>query len=150
MRRLPGLLVCMLAVVVVLGYCKDLRPEPQPRRERLIEVDELSPVVDSIACPPVRPAEPAFVWRFTIYAHDEAPFAHLVTPTEFLEYSYVFTPPAPAPPIYSVPEFSRFHKDFEAWVDGQAYPGEYTYICRVKDQAGNISQESVCRFVVAP
>ena len=148
MTRAPGLFVCLLAAAVVFGLCGETKPQPAPHRESLIEVDELPPVVDSVTCPPSRPVQPAFTWLFTIHAHDEAPLACLVTPENSLEYSYVFTPPPPLAPIHPVTEFSRFNRTFDAPVDPQSFPGEYTYSCRVRDRAGNISEEWVCRFVV--
>jgi hypothetical protein len=149
MRRAPGLLVCVLAVGVVMGLCDTANPQPRPRRESVIEVDEIAPVIDSVDCPPEVIPQPTFSWIFTIQAHDEAPLPWLVTPENLLEYSYVFFRPAPLPPIYSSPEFSRFHRSLQVSVDGQSFPGEYTYACRVRDQAGNISEEWTCRFAVS-
>jgi hypothetical protein len=148
--RLARTLICILVVTPALAYWGGTGAQPQPRRATSLEVDEASPVVDSLSCPPRRPAEPTFVWTFVIHAHDEAPLPGLATPVAYLEYSYVFTPPPPARPIQSSPEFSRFHRTFDAWIDGQSFPGEYTYVCRVRDTAGNISEESLCRFVVGP
>ena len=148
MRRPSAMLICALLAAMVTGFWGDATPQPRPRRESLIEIDEIPPVIDSVTCPPGTLPQPTFTWCFIIDAHDEAPLASLVTPQELLEYSYVFTPPPPLPPISSTPEFSHFHREFDAWVDGQSFPGEYTYTCRVRDQAGNISEEWTCRFEV--
>ena len=148
MLRLVILLVFALAIMTLAGYARQMRP--QAREARLIETDEIAPVVDSLDCPPQRPTTPLFVWRYSIWAHDEAEFAQLATPSDSLECSYVFARPDPLPDIISCPEWSRENSVFDAYVDGLAFPGEYRFTCKVRDNAGNVSQEMGCSFEIVP
>ncbi len=147
MRHTAWIILTIVLGVALWSYAQEAKQQP-PVERYIIEIDELAPVIETVTCPPCRPTVPIFVWRYQIYAHDEAPFPALATPAESLEYSYTFTPPASADPIHSDPEWSIDNWTLEVFVDGVDLPGVYSFKCRVRDRSGNTSEEFTCGFMI--
>lgn len=119
-------------------------------RKFFVRFDADPPRIDSVYAPPAKPTNPTFCWRYEIFAHDIARTQRAATPLDSLEYSYRFVPPSPLESIDADPEWANTNLVFEVCVDGQTYPGEYKYRCKVRDRAGNVSPERVYKFTIEP
>lgn len=117
-------------------------------RKFFIRYDAEPPRITNIVAPPGRPSNPVFCWTYVITAEDYARTARAATPADSLEFSYRFIPPLPLEPIDSDPEWSTENDEFDVCVDGQTYPGEYRFRCKVRDRAGNTSTEAVRKFEI--
>jgi hypothetical protein len=117
-------------------------------RRFFVRFDAEPPQIKSVACPPGKPPTPVFCHRYVITAEDVARTPRAATPEDSLEYTYRFVPPSPLEPVDPDPAWSNDNKEFEVCVDGQAFPGEYKFRCKVRDRAGNTSPEYICRFKI--
>jgi hypothetical protein len=115
-------------------------------RRFFVRYDPDAPIIDSVYAPPGRPPNPVFAHRYEIFAHDIARRAP--TPPESLEYNWRFVRPSPLSTLEPPREWSFFNKEVELSVDGQTYPGEYRFRCKVRDRAGNVTPEAVYKFEI--
>jgi hypothetical protein len=112
-----------------------------------VRFDNLAPVRDSIQAPAAKQDAADFLAYFRIYAHDIARSPWNATPVESLEYWYRFVSPCD-PAIESRPEWSTAHDEFETWVTGSSCQGKYTFWYKIRDQAGNQSDQLKAEFEV--
>ena len=83
-----------------------------------------------------------------MYAHDVARSLRAATPPESLQYWYRFVGP-PGTETYEPPvEWANNNKEFEVTVDGQSHAGKYTYWYKVRDRAGNPTDQLKCEFTI--
>ncbi|HVP57652.1 MAG TPA: hypothetical protein VMU02_06105 [bacterium] len=116
-------------------------------RRFTVRFDNEPPIVDSVACPPMKPTNPNFTWTYVIYAHDVAANMSAATPVDSLCYTYRFSVPGGGESI-EASDCKRENKTFTATVDGQQFPGQYKFKCKATDRAGNSSEEFTCTFDV--
>ena len=70
------------------------------------------------------------------------------TPKDSLEFWYRFVGP-PGTETYEPPvEWSNDNQEFETTIDGQSHPGKYTYWYKVRDRAGNPTDQRKCEFTI--
>jgi hypothetical protein len=117
-------------------------------RRFIVRFDDMPPVIDSVDCPPGKPPNPVFTHRFVVYAHDVARSLRAATPPESLQYWYRFVGPAGTETYEPPVEWANNNKEFEVTVDGQNHPGKYTYWYKVRDRAGNPTDQLKCEFTI--
>ncbi len=119
-------------------------------RRFIVRFDNIPPIVHSRDCPPAKPDNPVFPWTFVIEAHDSARSERAKTPKDSLEYTYRYVGPAGVRTVEPVPLWSTANNVFEVLVDGQTYPGDYTFWYQVRDRALNTTELDNCRFTIEP
>jgi hypothetical protein len=112
-----------------------------------VRFDNEPPLIDSVKCPPYKPANPVFEWTYEIFSHDIALNQASASPEESLTYWYRFVVPSGGTSI-EAPDFKREYKTLTVTVDGQSFKGVYKFRGKSRDRAGNVSQEYVCEFEV--
>jgi hypothetical protein len=114
-------------------------------RRFIVRFDNRPPVIDSVICPPGKPPK-VFPWEYRVYAHDVARSPRAATPYDSLEYNYRFRTPCQ---VYEPDdEWSADNWHFDVFIDGQSCPGDYTFRCKVRDRAYNVSEEFKCEFTI--
>jgi hypothetical protein len=113
-----------------------------------VRFDPDPPIIDNIDAPPPRPTNPQFTHTYRIYAHDEARSPRAATPTDSLEFNWRFVGPSGVDPMEPSITWSIYNRTVQISVDGQTYPGEYRFRCKVRDRAGNVSEEAVAKFEI--
>ena len=117
-------------------------------RKFFIRYDAQPPIITNVHAPAGKPSDPNFCWTYNITAHDVARTPRAATPADSLEFTYRFVPPPPLSSIEPDVEWSTENKEFDVCIDGQNYPGEYKYRCKVRDRAGNTSPEKIYKFKI--
>ena len=112
-----------------------------------VRFDNRPPIIDSVRCPPRKPASPSFQHTFIVYSHDVAANPASASPTDSLTYWYRFAVPSGGR-SYETDDFARENRIFPIFIDGVSFPGIYKFRCKAKDRAGNVSQEYVCDFTI--
>ena len=113
-----------------------------------VRFDQEPPQIDDIDAPDPRPKNPTFTHKYIIYAHDVARSPRAATPPESLQYNWRFVPPSPLEPMEPPITWTYHNREVDISVDGQTYPGEYRFRCKVRDRAGNVSAEAVEKFEI--
>jgi hypothetical protein len=112
-----------------------------------IRFDNVPPVVDEVVAPVYKQDAIDFLANFVISAHDEARSPWNATPVDSLEYWYRFVSPC-EPAIESVPEWAVANREAEFWISGSTCQGKYTFWFKVRDQAGNQTDQLKREFEV--
>jgi hypothetical protein len=113
-----------------------------------VRFDNLAPIVDDIDAPAAKQDAADFMAYFRIYAHDIARSPWNATPVDSLEYWYRFVSPCDPPIESRNPEWSTSYNEFSAWVTGSTCQGKYTFWYKVRDRAGNQSDQLKAEFEV--
>jgi len=121
--------------------------ETTTSRRFSVRFDNQPPIVDSVACPPMKPSNPNFTWNYVIYAHDVAANPAAATPVDSLCYTYRFAVPGGGQSVEQS-DCKGENRTYTATIDGQTYPGLYKFKCKATDRAGNSSEEFTCTFEV--
>ncbi len=114
-----------------------------------VRYDPNAPIIDSVDALTGRLDNPIQNHIYKIFAHDIARAPRGATPPESLEYNWRFVRPSPLTPIEPPLEWSSGNKQVALPIDGQSFPGQYRFRCKVRDMAGNVSPEEVyvCEYI---
>jgi hypothetical protein len=115
-------------------------------RRFIVRFDDLPPIIDHVNCP-VKPPK-IFTHRYLVEAHDVARSARAATPPESLEFWYKFVGPPGTETYEPGIEWAYENREFEVTVDGQSNPGKYTFWYKVRDRAGNPTEQKKCEFTI--
>jgi len=122
-------------------------------RRFTVRFDNLPPVVDSLYCPAAKQSPAHLTVHYVVYAHDVAPSPRSASPPESLKYWYRFRGPSGFQTIEAEDfEYANwaggtaYHVQFE--VDGTTYQGEFRFVTKVMDRAGNTSAPVSCEFKI--
>ncbi len=114
-----------------------------------VRYDPAAPIIDSVDALTGRLDNPVVSHTYKIFAHDIARAPRGATPPESLQYNWRFVRPSSLPAIEPPVEWSSFNNQITLNIDGQSYPGQYRFRCKVRDMAGNVSPEQVyvCEYI---
>jgi hypothetical protein len=117
-------------------------------RNFVVRFDNIPPDIDSVIAPRFKPPAKIFTHTYKIFASDRARTPRAATPPEEIEYWYRLVGPSGFDAIESTPEYSVGNNEVTVNINGVQFPGEYTFRCKARDNAGNTSAEVKRQFVI--